>query len=172
MKKFGKPEGKGDLDDGERGRRRARSKRLPEPDQNPWFWAQFAQQDSNTKEEVLSSEEDVRNVTEADSAPSRGREEQVTIWPVRRNLSLAVQEAVVRVETGLNRILIGGRRVPIEDPVWDSFEEYRAEHREAVARQEEEERQRTRETGTGDKENVVLTIFSKRVFVVLNENVV
>ena len=42
---------------------------------------------------------------EAGSAPSRGREEQVTIRPVRRNLSLAVQEAVVRVETGLNQIL-------------------------------------------------------------------
>ena len=44
--------------------------------------------------------------------------------------------------------------MPIEDPVWDSFEEYRAEHRGAVAQREEEERQRTSETGTGDKENV------------------
>ena len=36
----------------------------------------------------------------------------------------------------LERPLIGGRRVPIEDPVWESFDQYRAEHRAAVARQE------------------------------------
>lgn len=44
--------------------------------------------------------------------------------------------------------------MPIEDPVWESFAKYRAEHREAVARREEEMRQRNRETGSGEKENV------------------
>ena len=36
----------------------------------------------------------------------------------------------------LERPLIGGRRVPIKDPVWESFDQYRAEHRAAVARRE------------------------------------
>lgn len=44
--------------------------------------------------------------------------------------------------------------MPIEDPVWESFAKYRAEHREAVARREEEMRQRNRETSSGEKENV------------------
>ena len=168
MKKFSKPVSKESRDGDERERRRATSERLPEPDQNPWCRAQFAQQDSSTEEEVLSSEEDVWGMQETVSAPIQGRIEPVTIRPVWRNRSLPVQEAVVRVETGLTRMLefplpipshcldrplIGGRRVPIENPVWDSFAGYRAEYREAVARHEEE-RQRIRETGTGDKENV------------------
>ena len=71
-----------------------------------------------------------------------------------RGVGLAVREALVRVEAGLNRVLempipgprrrvllerplIGGRRVPIEDPVWESFDQYREEHRAAVARQQQ-----------------------------------
>ena len=52
------------------------------------------------------------------------------------------------------RPLIGGRRVPIDDPVWENFDNYRAEHRAAVARREEEERQRVEETPSADREDV------------------
>ena len=134
MKKTGK-QGKGAQEEGELERRRARSEWLPEPDQNPWYRAQFTRQESSTEEEFLPSE---------GAAP---------LPPVRRGLRLAVREALVRAETGLNRVLdlpvpgpsqrwvpeqplIGGRRVPIEDPVWESFDQFRAEHRAAVARQD------------------------------------
>ena len=53
----------------------------------------------------------------------------------------------------LERPLIGGRRVPIEDPVWENFDQYRAEHRAAVARQVEE-RQREEAASSTDKEDV------------------
>ena len=92
----------------------------------------------------------------------------VTTRSVRQGIGLAVQEALVRVETGMNQILefpvpgpsqrserplIGGRCVPIEDPVWESLDQYRAEHRTAVARQEEE-RQREETELSADKEDV------------------
>ena len=76
---------------------------------------------------------------------------------------------MVRAETGLNRVLelpvpgpsrrfvlerplIGGRRVPIEDPVWESFDQFRAEHPAAVARREAA-RQRE-ESASADKEEI------------------
>ena len=59
MKKSGEP-GKETQDKGERERRRARSERLPEPNQNPWYRAQFSRQESSTEEELLSSKEEVR----------------------------------------------------------------------------------------------------------------
>ena len=49
MKKTGK-EGRKAQDEGERERRRARSERLPEPNQNPWYRAQFTRQESSTEE--------------------------------------------------------------------------------------------------------------------------
>ena len=52
------------------------------------------------------------------------------------------------------RPLIAGRRVPIDYPVWENFDNYRAEHRAAVARREEEERQRVEETPSADREDV------------------
>ena len=167
-KKSGKPTLKETQDEGEQERRRARSKRLPEPDQNPWYRAQFAQQDSSTEEELLSSEEEVREELPTRVEPRQHQQEGMTTRPVRRNLGLAVQEAFVRVETGLNHVLefpvpgprrrlerplIGGRRVPIEDPVWENFNRYRAEHRAAVVCCEEV-RQRVEETPSADKEDV------------------
>ena len=111
MKKSDKPAGRENQDDGERERRGARSERLP--DQNPWYRAQFAQQDSSTEEELLSREEDVREELPARAEPRQHQGEVITVQPVRRSLGLAVQEAVVRVETGLNRIL--------EFPVWNAL---------------------------------------------------
>ena len=99
--------------------------------------------------------------------PRRHQQEGVTTRPVRRSKGLAVQEAFVRVETGLNRVLefpvpgpsqrlerplIGGRSVPIEDPVWENFDRYRAEHGAAAARQEE--RQMEEATSSADKDDV------------------
>ena len=98
----------------------------------------------------------------------QGKYHKVPTRPVRRGIGLAVQEALVRVETGINRILefpvpgpsrrserplIEGRRVPIEDPVWESFDQYRAEHKAAVARQVAE-RQREETELSADKEDV------------------
>ena len=86
MKKSGKPVGKETQDDGERGRRRPRSERLPEPDQNPWNWAQFAQQDSSTGEELLLSEEEVREGLSVRAEPRQHQGEEITVRPVRRSL--------------------------------------------------------------------------------------
>ena len=38
--------------------------------------------------------------------------------------------------------------------MWENFDNYQAEHRAAVARREEEERQRAGETQSADKEDV------------------
>ena len=102
--------------------------------------------------------------------PVPDRAVRVSASPVRRGIGLTVQEAVVRLETILTRILeylsprpshhigrplIGGRCLPIEDPVWESFAEYRREHREEVARREEEQQRREEEEkAEGEKENV------------------
>ena len=169
MKKSGKP-GKEIQDEGERERRRARSERLPGPNQNPWYRAQFSRQESSTEEELLSSKEDVQEERSVRVEPMPRSQGTVPAMPVRRGIGLAVQEALVRVETGMNRILelpvpgpsrclalerplIGGRRVPIEDPVLESFDQYRVEHRAAVARQEAV-RQREETELSADKEDV------------------
>ena len=132
---------------------RARSDRLPEPEQNPGYRAQFARQESSTEEESLSSEEEVVGDRSSSVESTEVRPQRTAPLPsARRGLGLAVREALVRAETGLNRVLempvpgpsrrlvlerplIGGRRVPIEDPIWESFDQYRAEHRAAVAQQ-------------------------------------
>ena len=46
MKKSGKPAGRKTQGEGKQERRRARSERLPESDQNPWYFS--------TEEELLS----------------------------------------------------------------------------------------------------------------------
>ena len=123
--------------EGERDRRQARSERLPEPDQNPGYRAQFARQESSTEEEVLSSEEEVvtsqQQQRDRQSTGSFHQPEASLANTQDRSVGLAVREALVRVESGLNRMLelpipgprrrplmerplIGGRRVPIEDP--------------------------------------------------------
>ena len=153
MKKSGTQE-KGAQEEGERERRRARSDRLPEPDQNPGYRAQFSRQESSFEEEFLSSEEEIAGNQTSDVGPTLMRPLRTApLPPVWRGLGLAVREALVRAETGLNwvlelpvpgpsrrlvleRPLIGGRRVPIEDPIWESFDQFRAEHRAAVAQQE------------------------------------
>ena len=131
----------GGQEEGERDRRRARSERLPEPDQNPEYRAQFARQESSTEEEILFSEEEVLSSHQPER-PSNVRPHQPDPRLLAgRNVGLAVREVLVRVESGLNRVLelpvpgprrrpmterplIGGRRVLIEDPVWESFEQY------------------------------------------------
>ena len=82
MKKSGKPE-KEVQDEGERERRRARSERLPEPNQNPWYRAQFSQQDSSTEEERLSSEEEVREELPVRVEPGQRQQEGATTRSVR-----------------------------------------------------------------------------------------
>ena len=147
-----------DQDEGERERRRARSGRLPEPDQNPGYRAQFARQESSTEEEILSSDEEQAVPSQPqqvrEQSAARGGHYPVGRRAIDRGVGLAVREALVRAEAGLNRVLempipgprrrvlmerplIGGRIVPIEDPVWESFEQYREEHRAAVARQQQ-----------------------------------
>ena len=152
-----------DAQEGERERRRARSRRLPEPDQNPGYRAQFARQESGTEEEILSSDDEQAEpgqLPPAQEQPAAGGHYHPEVrMAANRGVGLAVREALVRVETGLNRVLempipgprhrvmmerplIGGRRVPIEDPVWESFDQYQDEHRAAVARQQQLERER------------------------------
>ena len=160
----------------DRERRRARSGRLPEPDQNPGYRAQFARQESSTEEEVLTSEEETATnqpqQPRGQPAASGVQHPEVRLMG-NRSVGLAVREALVRAESGLNRILempipgprrrvvmerplIGGRRVPIEDPVWESFDQFRDEHRAAVARQQQREQEQARNENdeTDEGENI------------------
>ena len=82
----------------------------------------------------MSSKEAVREEQPFRVEPRQSPQGAVSTRPVRRGIGLAVQEALVRVETGMNwllefpvpgpsqrleRPLIGGRRVPIE-----TFDQY------------------------------------------------
>ena len=143
---------------------------MPEPDQKPGYRAQFARQESSTEEEFLSSEEEIVSAQQQQQErQSVGRFRQPeSRLAADRGVGLAVREALVWVESGLNRMLevpvpgprrrplmerplIGGRRVPIEDPIWESFDQYREEHRAAVARQQQSDQDR--QTGNFNDES-------------------
>ena len=119
MKKFGKSVAGSTRKADEHERRRARSKSLPEPDQNPLYRAQFLRQDSSTEEELLSSDEDTPSassvVTGVVPAPDSERLECVSTSPVKRGMSLAVQEAIVRLETRCG--------IPLQDKITQAIEQ-------------------------------------------------